>query len=316
MTFAFYNTENLFDVEDDPLTNDEEFTPSGRAGWTEERLDRKLEGIARAIRSMNDGRGPDVCGLCEVENLAVLTRLVEEFLPQGIYGIVHTESHDARGIDVAILYRRSLMTLKGFVPHPVDLGSERPTRDILEATFERNGRTFTVCVNHWPSRLGGASQSEPRRVAAAQTLAHVIDSLTALDPAADIVALGDFNDEPTDHSIAEVLDAPPYSDTRPFSHRLINTAAPVAEIDTIGSYFYKEDWETIDQIMLSPGALDSHGLVLVETSETVFAPNFLRDAKADPDARPPYRTFKYAGYYIGGVSDHFPVQLRIGWRDN
>lgn len=316
ITFAFYNAENLWDPADDPTsTGDDDFTPSGPMKWTEERLERKLLGLARAIRAIDGMKGPDLIGMCELENRHVLDRLVGEFLPAGMYEVVHAESPDERGIDVGILYRPGVMRLTGLTMHRIDLGEgERPTRDIMEATFEKEGRAFTVLANHWPSRRGGEDASAPRRRRAAEVAAGIVDSLTALDPDADIVLMGDLNDEPSSPSVRDVLDARAWDGDRSFRHRLINTAAPVIATDTIGSYYYRNDWETIDQIMLSHGLLDQRGLTLFETTESIFAPEFLRDARADPVARPPHHTFIRGTLYIGGTSDHFPVFLRVGWQ--
>jgi predicted extracellular nuclease len=181
----------------------------------------------------------------------------------------------------------------------------------MEATFEREGCRFTVLVNHWPSKLGGADQSDVRRQAAAQVARSIVDSLTALDPAADIVLLGDFNDVPSSEAVTRVLDARALDDPASFDGMLINTAAPVERADTIGSYFYRGGWETIDQIMLSRGVLDSAGLVLYQSAENVFAPDFLRDERAR--SRSPRRTYRGA-MYLGGTSDHFPVYLVVEMR--
>lgn len=316
MAFAFYNLENLFDTEDDPTNSgDDEFTPNGTNNFTEERLERKMANLARAIRAMNEYRGPDLLGVCEIENRRVLEILTQEYLPKGTYSIVHAESPDTRGIDVGILYRAAELKHVRTTMHTVDLGTGRPTRDIMEATFQRQGKIFTVLVNHWPSRLGGEEESEPRRVAAAETAVRIIDSLRVIDPNADIVMMGDFNDEPNNRSIHDVLDARAYSGSGTFGHRMVNTAAPVQEEGTIGSYFYKKDWEVIDQILLSPGVLDDSGLVLYETAETVFAPSFLRDRKGKTNAEfgPPFRTYR-EDFFIGGTSDHFAVVLRVGWK--
>lgn len=312
ITFAFYNVENLFDPADDPTNpGDDEFTPTGRNGWTHERLDRKLEDIARVIRAMDEYGGADIVGVCEVEGRSVLVRLVGEFLPKGQYAVVHAESEDERGIDVALIYRPSSATLVGQTMHRVELGDDR-TREILEVAFERDGRRFNVLVNHWPSRGGGQEQSEPKRIAAAATAARVVDSLYAIDPVADVVMLGDMNDEPFDRSITTTLDAHEYTGSR-FTGRMINLASPVARVDTIGSYLYRGNWEVIDQIMLSRGALDDRGLVLEDIAQTIFTPEFIRDAKADAKHRPAYRTYR-GSHYIGGVSDHFPVIARVGWK--
>ena len=315
LTVAFYNVENQFDTSDDPATADEDFTPIGKLKWTGERLEEKLQNIARAIRSMNENNGPDILGLCEVENLAVLERLVNEFLPEGTYGIVHADSPDGRGIDVALLYRKSEMLFERMKLHPVPLSSgDRPTRGILEATFEKGGKSFTVLVNHWPSRSGGEKQSEPKRMAAAEVAAADVDSLVAPDPNADIIMMGDFNDEPENKSILDRLKGIEYFNGEEFKGRMINLAAPLVRVDTIGSYLYKDDWEIIDQIMLSPGALDDRGIVLQDRVMTIFHPDFLRDYHPSQPLNPPRATYVRRSLYIGGTSDHFPVFARVGWR--
>ena len=314
LTFAFYNVENLFDPADDPVTRDEDYLPNGKMKWTNERLYKKLEGIARAIRSMNHNNGPDIVGFCEVENRRVLELLVDEFLPQGVYEVVHRHSPDGRGIDVALIYKKSGLIRTSVKNHYVGLGiNARPTRDILEVEFQKEEHSFTVLVNHWPSRRGGKLKSEYRRVIAASVAAHIIDSLYAIDPNADVVMMGDFNDEPEDHSIAEVLNAREYKRGTGFEGRMINLAAPVATLDTIGTYLYKDKWEVLDQIMVSRGVLDSSGLILQDLTETIFHPEFLRDYHKSQPLNPPRRTFVRGTLYIGGTSDHFPVIARLGW---
>ena len=315
LTVAFYNVENLFDTFDDPSTADEDFTPDGNLKWTEERLEEKLENLARAIRLINENNGPDILGLCEVENREVLERLVNQYLPENVYGIVHTDSPDGRGIDVALLYRKSEMLFDEMQLHQVPLpGNERPTRGILEVRFEKGGQFFTVLVNHWPSRSGGEEQSEPKRVAAAEVAAAIIDSLTGVDPQSDIIMVGDFNDEPDNLSIREKLNGIPYGGGGEFSGRMINLAAPLVAVDTIGTYLYQDDWEIIDQILVSPGALDTKGIVLRDHVMTIFHPEFLRDYHPSQPLNPPRATYVRRSLYIGGASDHFPVYARFGWR--
>ncbi|MCE2503358.1 MAG: endonuclease/exonuclease/phosphatase family protein [Chlorobi bacterium] len=316
LTIGFYNVENLFDPIDDPKTADDDFMPTGKMKWTSERFDTKLENLARAIRLINDNNGPDILGLCEVENRFVLERLTNEFLPEGIYGIVHTDSPDGRGIDVALIYRKSMMLYKGMKLHKVPLPSvERPTRGILEVTLEKGGKFLTVLVNHWPSRSGGKVQTEPKRVIAATTAASVIDSLTSHNPNADIVMIGDFNDEPSDASIRERLRGLEYPDGQEFDGRMINLAVRPSRVDTIGSYLYRDSWLVLDQIMVSPGVLDENGLILRDRAMTIFHPEFLRDYHPSQPLNPPRRTFVRGTLYIGGTSDHFPVFARFGWRE-
>lgn len=317
LAVAFYNVENLFDAFDDPATDDEDFTPTGKLKWTDERVEKKLENLAHAIRSMNDNAGPDLLGMAEVENREVLEWLVNDYLPQGAYGIVHSDSPDGRGIDVALLYRKSAMNLVSMKSHGVGLGiGQGPTRDILQATFGKEGGEFTVLVNHWPSRRGGEEKSEPRRLAAAGVAARIIDELYAADPAADIIMMGDFNDEPDNRSITEGLNGREYRGEpfEGFEGRMINLAAPLMHADTIGSYLFQDDWEIIDQILLSRGGLDDRGIVLRDRAQTIFRPDFLRDYHPSQPLHPPRRTFVRGTLYIGGTSDHFPVFARVGWK--
>ena len=159
LMIATYNVENLFDTIDDPQTRDEEFTPSGAQAWTQEKLSRKLDNLSRVIRTMNGGRGPDILALNEVENLEVVQQLRKEGLADlGYETIAHLDTEDVRGIDCAFISRYPL--LEGPELHRVHrLGQgpwgDRPTRGILEATFDVDGIPLTVFANHWPSRRGG-----------------------------------------------------------------------------------------------------------------------------------------------------------------
>lgn len=316
--FAFYNCENLFDTEDDPITEDSEFTPDGKNKWNSGKLDKKLSNIAYAIKTMNQRQGPDVIGLAEIENYNILNRLNTDYLPNGVYGIAHFDSPDLRGIDVALLYRKSEFKLISKKAHRVDLGeSESPTRDILEVTLERDSKQFTVLVNHWPSRRDGQLASEHKRVKAARVCAGIIDSLYKIDPNSDIVVMGDMNDEPSDKSLVDELDAEDFNKEKylaqnNFNPRAINTAAKPAKNRDIGSHFYDKTWAILDQIIVSKGLLNSNGLVMFDMNESIFAPDFLRD-DYNPRDRPPYRTF-VGSKFIKGFSDHFPVYLKIGWK--
>src|SRR5690606_22205191 len=132
VTIAFYNVENLFDTEDDPATDEEEFTPRGSLKWTEERLEKKMEGLARAIRGIDRMNGPGIIGFAEVENREVLERFAGDFFPGNPWRIVHEDSPDGRGIDVALFYRPEVARVTRHTLHPVNLGrGNRPTRSIL-----------------------------------------------------------------------------------------------------------------------------------------------------------------------------------------
>ena len=111
-TVAFYNLENLFDFEDDPLTFDNEWTPQGENRWTETAYRAKLRNTAQLISEIATDitkTAPSILGVCEVENTRVLEDLVNEHpLLKYDYGIIHFDSPDRRGIDVALLYQKRI----------------------------------------------------------------------------------------------------------------------------------------------------------------------------------------------------------------
>jgi endonuclease/exonuclease/phosphatase family metal-dependent hydrolase len=209
-----YNVENLFDPADDPLKDDDSFTPKGRDRWTEAKLDQKLRQLARVIGFVNGGRGPDVLALQEVENIDVLKRLCSEHLGGlGYKEPILVEGPDVRGIDVALLTRLPLA--EAAVDGGPAVRAHDPSREtwrkksrlILEAALDAGaGRTLTVFAVHFPSRRGGAA-AEQERAEAASALRERAKALLAVDPDAEVVMAGDFNDGLRDHPIREVLKA-------------------------------------------------------------------------------------------------------------
>ncbi|MDZ7624048.1 MAG: hypothetical protein U5J96_06320 [Ignavibacteriaceae bacterium] len=179
---AFWNLENLFDTIDDPNINDEAFLPNGEMEWTEDRLDKKMYNLARVIRAMNDGNGPDILGVCEVENQAVLDSMINKFLPDLKYKTAYLESPDNRGIDNGLIYKAEKFKLLNVQADTVHLSDGWPTRLIFGANLLSNeNKKITVFVNHWPSRRGGQLESEPSRIAAAQTLRNSVDRIFEAD---------------------------------------------------------------------------------------------------------------------------------------
>jgi len=300
---AFWNVENLFDLDDDPrVDGDEEFTPAGSKEWSEQRLETKYQHMARVIDDMNHGRGPDVLGLCEVENREVLRGLLP-FLHTGRdYAIVHQDSPSDRGIDCALLFDPAVLSLRSSAFFFVDADN---TRDIVRVEFVARSHPLTVFVNHWPSRGGDREGTGRKR--AARVLRAEIDKILTLDPAADVVVLGDFNDEPDDASIAGVLRAlrAPAGEGD-----LLNTMWEIHTDENLGSYCYRGKWQTLDQLIVSPGLRDPDGFSWVEGSTTVIRQPYQMFHPGKADERPD-RTYGGDRYY-GGYSDHLPVccQLR------
>ena len=305
---TFWNVENLFDTEDDPnVEGDEEFTPTGPKKWTEQRFATKLQNLGTIISRMYDQQGPDILGVAEVENATVLQRLVETLEPLGRnYQIVHQDSPSGRGIDCAILFDADVLDLKDARFHFVDAGT---TRDIVEATFTRNGQDLTVFVNHWPARSHDASF----RIAAGTTLRKRIDELLQVDALADVIAMGDFNDHPDDESIRVALEAT--TDLREIRDgTLFNTMFALESVEPAGTYVYKNQWETLDQIFVSPGMLIPNGVswVLGSTRPVVLTPNQLYDPRGDAIPRPS-RSFSGNSFHEAGYSDHLPVVSSVFW---
>lgn len=306
---AFYNTENLFDTIDNKNVIDEEFLPDGKMKWTKERYTKKLAQLSKVILEIGSGTGPEIIGLCEVENKGVLVDLTQKTpLKKQKYQIVHYDSPDGRGIDVALLYKKSafrVLESKPFqVPQPSD--TLPPTRNILYVKGIM-GKSDTLCifVNHWPSRRGGSEESAPRRKMAAERLKQLTDSVAKAVPGAQIIAMGDFNDEPTDASVQTV--AHDVNDSLSAGLRnMLSTLDAKGE----GTHYYKKEKNTFDQVLVSGNLFTKRGYYVTTASGHIFKPEWImgENYKGDPPA--PLRT--YAGSrYIGGYSDHLPVYIDL-----
>lgn len=302
---AHWNVENLFDTEDDPsVERDEEFTPTGPKRWTPERLEIKLRNLAHIIGKMNGGRGPDVLGLCEIENRGVVEMLRDKLAPlDRKYEIVHQDSPSDGGIDCALLYDADVFSLVEAKFHFVDANK---TRDILEARLRRDGVDLYVFVNHWPSRRN----DEWQRISAATVLRKRLDEILAADPKADILLVGDFNDEPENISLRDHLRAA-ISPEKLEGGLLYNTTAPISAAGK-GTFVYDNRWNLLDQIIISAGMLDEAGFQWkrdssrrLEYRELFFHPNY-------PGAIPrPNKSYSENRFHKSGYSDHLPVGCMI-----
>lgn len=312
---AFYNVENLFDTINDPVTLDEDFTPTGKLQWNTARYREKLSRISEVI-DMMPGELPVFVGLCEIENKAVLIDLVREPVlnaspKKGRYEIIHADSPDERGIDAAALYDASKLKDVKFEYYTIALPDPKDpnTRDILHAQGKLDGETIHFFVNHWPSRSGGQAESEPNRLAVAQLLKTKVDAVLADNANAKIVIMGDFNDHPNDKSVYEVLGAKEVASSSLFNHMYsIHTSGN-------GSYFYKGEWGALDQMITSRGLMMNNenpktsGWHVDNQSAGVLREEKLLFRDKEGIARPS-RT--YAGdSYKGGYSDHLPVFIKL-----
>lgn len=303
IAIGFYNVENLFDIYDDPEKDDDEFLPTAERKWTKERYDDKVVKLSTVISKLGNSL-PAIVGLCEVENREVVVDLTKsEALKEGKYEVVHYDSPDQRGIDVGLIYRTEKFKVTHSQPVPVHLpDSIRPTRDILYVKGEViDGPELHIFVNHWPSRWGGAEQSEYKRILAAQALKAKIDSITAIDANAYIVSMGDYNDYPYNRSITEILDA----DSLNTNSTLVNLMSGLEETHR-GSFNYRGEWGFLDQIIVSRSLTD-YKLPDVSTSST--QPYYFEEMiYTHPEYGDERLNRSYGGTtYYGGYSDHLPV---------
>lgn len=305
-----YNVENLFDCENDPLTDDDSFTPEGEHQWTEGKYKNKLNNISRAITAAGGWTKPVIIGLCEVENEKVLTDLTQHTqLKICGYQFVHKDSPDQRGVDVALAYLPSLFKIirDDYIHVPIEEG--RPTRDILHATgILFNGDTLHVFVNHWPSRYGGELESEHKRFAAAKALRTVTDSLLAVNPQCNIIIMGDFNDYPYNASIKQVLGTEKPSETIA-GGKLYNLCEQFAERGDCGSHKFEGEWGMLDHLIVSGALLDPRHSIHTTTNDIhICQEDFL--LKEDKTGKAPKRAFM-GTFYSYGYSDHLPIFLDL-----
>jgi hypothetical protein len=310
--FVFYNVENLFDVEDDSLTTDEEFTPEGAKAWTLHRYYEKIDRIARTLTAVGGWHAPALVGLCEIENREVLFDLTtHRLLETSDLDIIHKDSPDDRGIDVALLYRPDKFSPVASVWIPVDFDEDPDmhTRDILYVKgILFNDDTLHIFINHWPSRWGGVETTLPKRVKVAATLRKYTDSLFMLPGNPNIIIAGDLNDNPVDSSVCKVLGA-----LEVVNHdkgNLYNLMFPAYLNQHEGSLKYKADWEVYDQIIVSSSLLNDHGLRVKHGQAHILSAPFLLEDDKRYLGKKPYRT--YAGpSYLNGFSDHLPVYIDL-----
>ncbi|MDQ7816149.1 MAG: hypothetical protein RDU14_03935 [Melioribacteraceae bacterium] len=307
---ASWNVENLFDTFDDPYINDSEFLPESSKEWTEDKFQNKLSNLAKVINYINDGCGPDILGLVEIENVNVLKWLVYKFRDRD-YVIVHRDSPDERGIDAALVYDRKIFGIVAIDTIRVEIPTRTPTRYILHATLRHltSNSIIHYFVNHWPSRRGGEVKSEPNRIAAAKTLRREIDKIQLDEKDPQIIIMGDFNDDPDNKSVEQVLGAKKFECNDQFSNNEILNLSYKKFSAGEGSYLYGAKWNMIDQMMISASLLQGNEIQYDCESYEVIKPEFIIIQEGDLKGAP-LRT--YAGSrYLGGYSDHFPVGARF-----
>lgn len=309
---GFYNVENLFDTINDPNKNDEEFLPNGSYQWTGERYKNKLKNLATVISLMGKEEGcPVILGVSEVENESVLQDLTQQpQLTPYKYKVAHHDSPDKRGVDVAFIYqseRFELLSLKPFrlvVPDYPDF----ITRDqVLIIGVLDNTDTLNVIVNHWPSKRGGESRSLPLRLAAAQLTRSIADSILNRNVNANVIIMGDFNDNPNAKSFTQVLK--PAKKIKDLTIGGLYNPMAALYNKGLGSYAYQDNWDMLDQIIISSNLVYAPANHYKYTHTQIFSKKFMF-TKTGSYAGYPFRTYA-GGSYQGGYSDHLPVYILL-----
>lgn len=316
---ATYNVENLFDTIPSPRHGDSEFLPAAERAWHSGRYWRKLGMLSRAIAAIGDVRPAALVALCEVEGDTVLTHLTRRTaLARLGYEYAVTHSADERGMNVALLYQpelfRPLSVASLRVPYRAE--KERPTRDVLHvAGLCLTGDTLDVFVCHFPSRRGGTRLTDPYRRRAAETVRRAADSLQAVRERHNIIIMGDFNAYYPERCIAETLGAIPAQELQGAGGTFLRenlyllTHGLKADGGIGGTYKYKGEWQTLDQIIVSGTLLcaaPGHLFTAPAACRLCAFPFLLKNDRSGTPA--PYRTY-LGTFYQGGYSDHLPVAL-------
>ena len=309
-SIAFWNIENLYDTLNDPLKDDDEFTPKGAKNWYGERYKKKLGKLSEIISTIGDEDGPEILGVCEVENKKVLEDLISTpLLVNKRYKIVHFDSPDRRGVDVALIYKSNYFKPLSSFSITVKDSSDTNfiTRDILIVTGILSNDTITFLVNHWPSRRGGGS--EDKRILASTIARSLVDSVLNLNPKAKLILLGDFNDDPTNKSIQTVLRGKPEKSIKSATD-LFN---PMFELfkKGVGTLAHQDSWSLFDQIIMTQALLNNENeKYFYKENSTGVA---VKKEQIQEEGRfqgYPLRTYS-GNTFTNGYSDHFPVYIYL-----
>ena len=305
-TIAFYNLENLFDTYDNKYTNDGDFLPNAEKKWTPKRYRKKVRKLGYTISQIGTKTSenlPVIIGLAEVENKLVVKDLIDsKFLKAKNYDIVHYDSPDERGIDVALIYNKDFFKVISSETFSLNLtdedGNPDYTRDILLVEGYLNEEKIYVVVNHWPSRREGEKQSEGKRLTASAKAIEIIDLIKQREANPKIIVMGDFNDNPSDKSVKQLVS----------SQDLYNPMETLLSY-TKGSLNYRFQWNLFDQIFFSTNFFEYKPNAHSFSNADIFDDAFLKQFKGKYKGTP-FRT--YVGLkYKGGYSDHFPVYIHL-----
>ncbi|HSN51717.1 MAG TPA: endonuclease/exonuclease/phosphatase family protein [Woeseiaceae bacterium] len=322
VTIMAFNVENLFDNADDPGKEDRTYlaladkqTREHKAAcakieverwreqcldwdWSDAMIERKLGVVAAAILQVENGRGPDIVALQEVENVGILERLRTEYLGDAGYRpAILIEGDDLRGIDVAFLTRLELAeppTLHRIDFTGVDADRVYDTRGILEATFVRpDGSLLTGYSVHFPAPFHPTAMREAAYAA--------LNALRAGLPAdRDAFAAGDFNTTVVEDREQAMLAR--------FARPYWTVAHEVGCDGCKGTSYYapRDDWSFLDMILWSPAAVSGEKATWQLRADSVRIAN-----AAEGQQRPDGTPWRFEMPGGAGVSDHWPLVVTI-----
>ena len=317
-TVVFYNLENLFDIYDDPETHDEEFTPQGTKQWNEIKYQKKLSNMERVLFDIAAIQKdyPIVIGVSEIENRSVLEDLISQPKLKGAnYRICHYDSPDARGVDVAFLYRADVFKLEGSenIKLVVEELPDFRTRDLVTMWGTIDGEPFYFLVSHWPSRLGGKEASQFKRDACAKQIREIKDSLLANNPATKVIVMGDFNDDATDASLVKTMGAK--GKVKELTEGDFFNPYNAMLRAGLGTLAYQDAWNLFDNICVTENLVNAkEGELRLIKGKKFYGNIFTRSYMLQQEGQYkgyPLRTF-VTNDFQNGFSDHFPVYIYIG----
>ncbi|MEL1224065.1 MAG: hypothetical protein VW522_07445 [Candidatus Neomarinimicrobiota bacterium] len=293
LSVGFWNVENLFDLEDNPDKNDDEFALGGRKKVDQQIYDLKIKHSSEVLQDLN----VDVLGLCEVENYKVLSDLNNAYKERN-YEIIHYESPDNRGIDNALLYDKNRFSIISSRAIENKLKNGGPTRDVLYVLGEYNNARLHIFVNHWPSNYGGKEKAIPKRTETAELIIKEIKNILSVEKSAEIILIGDFNEDPDEKNIMLLEKV-----------GLTSLMKPMLGKPKVGTYVYRGEDSFLDQIIVNDHLQDEEGLSIVEESTYILDLPKYRQQEGDYKHYP-YR-FWAGNRLLGGYSDHLAVKVEI-----
>ena len=293
LSVGFWNVENLFDLEDNPDKNDDEFALGGRKKVDQQIYDLKIKHSSEVLQDLN----VDVLGLCEVENYKVLSDLNNAYKERN-YEIIHYESPDNRGIDNALLYDKNRFSIISSRAIENKLKNGGPTRDVLYVLGEYNNARLHIFVNHWPSNYGGKEKAIPKRTETAELIIKEIKNILSVEKSAEIILIGDFNEDPDEKNIMLLEKV-----------GLTSLMKPMLGKPKVGTYVYRGEDSFLDQIIVNDHLQDEEGLSIVEESTYILDLPKYRQQEGNYKHYP-YR-FWAGDRLLGGYSDHLAVKVEI-----